>query len=152
MKLEKWALIAEIFSGFAIIVTLAVLIYETRQNTDATYAASYDLLSRDLADWRMALASNPEMQASYFEFVNRLDEGRREADDGNDTGGLVGDTLFLIYERAYFGHTYGRLADEAWERYERVICGNLSRRMWPVIRPNLMTKEFSGFVDECLRE
>jgi hypothetical protein len=40
MKLDKWASIADIISGIAIVVTLLVLIYETRQNTAATYAAS----------------------------------------------------------------------------------------------------------------
>ena len=34
MKLEKWALVAEIIGGAAIIVSLLVLIQEVRQNTD----------------------------------------------------------------------------------------------------------------------
>ena len=38
MKLEKWALIAQIASGFAIIVTLVILIFEVRGNTDAVSA------------------------------------------------------------------------------------------------------------------
>ena len=38
MKLEKWALIAEIVGGLAIVVTLVVLIVEVRGNTDAIAA------------------------------------------------------------------------------------------------------------------
>jgi len=38
MKLEKWASIAEIAGGFAIIVTLIILIVEVRGNTDAIRA------------------------------------------------------------------------------------------------------------------
>lgn len=38
MKLEKWASIAEIACGFAIIVTLIILIVEVRGNTDAIRA------------------------------------------------------------------------------------------------------------------
>ncbi len=53
MRLERLALIAEIIGGIAIVITLIVLIYETRQNTIATYAASYDQLAADMADWRM---------------------------------------------------------------------------------------------------
>jgi hypothetical protein len=35
MKLEKWALLAEIVSGVAIVITLVILILEVRGNTDA---------------------------------------------------------------------------------------------------------------------
>ena len=38
MKLEKYALTAEIISGFAIVVTLIILIFEVRGNTDALRA------------------------------------------------------------------------------------------------------------------
>ena len=41
MKLEKWALIAEIVGSFAIVATLIVLIVESRGNTEAIRASTY---------------------------------------------------------------------------------------------------------------
>ena len=39
MKLEKWALIAEIVSSVAVVVTLVLLLFEVRENTDIARAA-----------------------------------------------------------------------------------------------------------------
>ncbi len=38
MKLEKWALIAEVVGGLAVVATLIVLIAEIRSNTEAISA------------------------------------------------------------------------------------------------------------------
>ena len=40
MKLEKWALIAEIVSSFAVVVTLILLVVELRDNTVALRATN----------------------------------------------------------------------------------------------------------------
>ena len=40
MKLEKWALVAEVISGTAIVISLVILIFEVRGNTDAVQAQS----------------------------------------------------------------------------------------------------------------
>jgi len=42
MKLERWALIAEIIGGLAIVVTLAILIFEVRNNTAAIQAQTIE--------------------------------------------------------------------------------------------------------------
>jgi hypothetical protein len=152
MNLEKWALIAEIIGAFAIVATLAILVSETRQNTAATYAASYDGLSADMADWRMQVASNPEMQASYFAFIrpdNSECRWNSPADAGCDTGVLVASALFLIVERAYFAHEYGRLGEQEWGRYERTICSDFSARVFSRLNPSWFTNEFSERIGEC---
>lgn len=152
MKLERWALVAEIVGGLAIVVTLVFLIYETRQSTAATYAASYDQLSAEMADWRMALANNPEMQANYFRFAFTDDERQGEfpyEDTAYETGVIVSAALYLIYERAYFAREYGRLGDEEWNRYSNSMCDEFSRRIWPRLGRDWYTDEFVSFVDAC---
>ena len=152
VKLEKWALVAEIVGAVAIVITLAVLVAETRRNTAATYAANYDQLASDMAAWRMQLAGNPEMQASYFAL---FDEGNACVWDGPfdpacDTGILVATSLFYIYERAYFAHEYGQLANEEWGRYERSMCGRSSRRLFSRLNPEFFTDEFVRVLENCL--
>ena len=41
MKLEKWALIAEISSGIAVVFTLVILIFGIQDNTNATRGSVY---------------------------------------------------------------------------------------------------------------
>lgn len=155
MNLEKWALIAEIVGAFAIVVTLAVLISETRHNTAATYAASYDQLSADMADWRMQLADNPEMQASCFAVLGRNDSECRwnsSPEAGCDTGIFVASALFIILERAYFARAYGQLGDQEWGRYRRAICGDFPRQIFLRLNPDWFTEEFTRFNAECASE
>lgn len=153
MKLEKWALVAEIIGAIAIVFTVAVLVVETRRNTAATYARNYDQLSADMADWRMQLAANADMQAAYFSVLND-DEcvWNLPAERVCDTGILVASALFLIYERAYFSHEYGQLGDQEWARYERSMCGNFGSTLFPRLNQTWFTDEYANFIESCSAE
>jgi len=149
MKLEKWALLAEVISGIAIVATLLVLVYETRQSTNATYAASYDDLAAELVDWRLALVSNPKALADYEAFAGfRSDE---PDDYFPSVGGMAADALLLIYERAYFARFYGRLGDVEWERYESSICSPFGQRIYAALVDlrRTYTSEFSRYIENC---
>ena len=67
MKLEKIGIIAEIVGTTAIVVTLVLVLYELRQNTAASYAASWDAITESQIDWRMAMVTNPELRAAWSE-------------------------------------------------------------------------------------
>lgn len=61
MKLSHWAQLAEVLSGFAVVVTLVILIFEVSEYTDATRALSDGHAVERLNAWRFELASNPEL-------------------------------------------------------------------------------------------
>ena len=147
-KLKNLAAISEIVGAVAIVVTLIVLIHETRENTAATYSSTYDQLQRDLIQWEMTLASDPDLFSEYLAF-NQLEsvEGPIEA----SPAGLVSSAWFRIAERAYFAHRYGRLADEEWDRWYRQMCtaGYAARRRWPNTERGIFTNEFAQFLDTC---
>ena len=60
MKLEKWALIAEVVGGVAIVVSLVVLIFEVRGNTEAVSAATFQNVSDSISANGMEIAADPE--------------------------------------------------------------------------------------------
>ena len=53
MKLEKWALLAEVIGSVAIVVSLVVLIVEVRASTDLSRLAAYETVSRDFDESRV---------------------------------------------------------------------------------------------------
>ncbi len=61
MKLEKWALLAEVISGAAIVVTLVLLILEVRADTDLSRATANRAVTRDFDEYRALLLTNPAL-------------------------------------------------------------------------------------------
>ena len=62
MKLEKWALIAEIVGSVAVVVTLIFLIIEVRGNTEASLAANRQSLAGRTEALLMAEATSRELE------------------------------------------------------------------------------------------
>ena len=118
-NLKKFALFAEIIGSIAIIVSLLFVGIEMRRNTNATYAASYDQLRSDEMQWRMALAGDPTL----LEEINKsVQAGYPGVEQNYTRSGVYWEALVQTWERAYFAHYRGTLADEEWSRYERTMC------------------------------
>jgi hypothetical protein len=146
MRLEKWTLLVESIGTLAIIVSLLFVAFEIRENTNATYAASYDALANSQIDWRMRIAANPEMREDWSEFL----EGRFENiwSVRDDTTAYMGGALLLNYERAYFARQYGRLGEREWSRYQRSMCG-ASGALRELTLENNFTEEFWQYLKDC---
>ena len=69
MKLEKWALIAEVVSAAAILVTLVLLVLEVRTNTDVSRIAAYQSVTRDFDNWRSMVLNDPELLEMFAQLV-----------------------------------------------------------------------------------
>lgn len=59
MKLEKWALIAEIIGAAAIVISLVYLIIEVRENTDAVNASNRQSTAARAQELALASATDP---------------------------------------------------------------------------------------------
>ena len=154
MKLEKWALIAEIVGGVAIVASLAMLIYETRQNTAAIFAANYDQLSADLADWRLRMATSPGASQAYFRFLTSpvTETVSVDTPDSDLAAQLFAVASFQIYERAYFARRNGRLGDDEWDRFYRNMCDPVQQAVWGRLEHNLFSTAFVRYLDACAAE
>lgn len=146
MKLEKWTLLVESIGTIAIIVSLLFVAFEIRENTNATYAASYDTLAVSHIDWRMRIAANPQMREDWGSFLSsRIDPGALESEF--NTIGYVLEALLLNYERAYFARQYGRLGDREWARYQASMCG--IGALLAYAQETSYTKEFWQYLEDC---
>ena len=129
MKLEKWALLAEVVSGTAIILTLVILIIEVRANSELSRIAAYDAVTRDFDEHRARLLSNPESFELFFRFNERsLPDVATEPEAAlklqllllNDFGG---------HERAYLAYQADIIGEGEWNRLHRSHCAE-----WAIVR------------------
>jgi uncharacterized ferritin-like protein (DUF455 family) len=143
MRLNKWALLAEICSAVAVLVTLVLLIMEVNKNTKATQIATYTAISSEFNAADLALAADPELASLVW------DEGRdRSASEEHRRFGVLRAGL-RTFESAYFAYEGGNLSDGQWQRFERNVCGlwiNLSANQREALSFNL-TEEFVRHLD-----
>ena len=129
----------EILASVAVVVTLIFVVVEIRQNTEVARAASYAESMDGLTQWRLTMASDPEL-ATLWEAYNF--GGERSEDFRLN---LLVSTLWGIYENAYYSNQRGLFGRSEWERFERQVCRNAARDL-PLIG-NLLTEEFRAFAE-----
>ena len=66
MRLEKWALIAEILGAASIVSTLVILIFQVGENTAAIQAASLQSVATRIEERTMSVATNPQLADLIF--------------------------------------------------------------------------------------
>ena len=149
---SKWSAIAEIFGAIAIVISLIFVGIQIKQNTAATYAASYDRLLSDHMSLSIAEANNPEMLAASNYFV-ASDLPDSENDLQYQQGRASWMTVGRIYERAYFAHQYHQLGQEEWGRYQRQMCGGIFQELIPKLTPRdgplMFSAGFWDYVQNC---
>ena len=149
MRLEKWTLLVESIGTLAIIVSLLFVAFEIRENTNATYAASWDALASSQIDWRLRIAANPKMREDWQLFIGRNSQRARGVSASDvDVSVYVGGALLLNYERAYFARQYGRLGEREWSRYQRSMC-LASGALRGVVLESNFTEEFWQYLQGC---
>jgi len=152
MKLEKWTLIAESVGTIAIVASLIVLVFQVRENTEATRVASFDAVTQSFNDWRNFLLENPEVSALYYNYKTGVipsieQEGLKRAEL---QAVLV--NLFTDFDRAYLAYR-SKLDSDEWNRFRRGLCGDrdellsanddeLLSRVY-----SLLTSEFVAYMD-----
>jgi len=150
-QLQKWALIAEIVGGLAVVVTLIFLVVETRNNTNAIHTQTYQDLTSELNSVRRDIAQIP----------NTVQKRRTEGVESLPFEELyvlltIEQSIWGVYESAYYAWQRNILGDTEWGRFSRAICRNFDRDsdMWindwnPMlgdIRRNI-TPEFAEYVE-----
>ena len=117
VNLQRYALIAEIVGGLAVVITLIFLILEIRANTEAVRINSYDQLVKDVAAWRLNLANNPHL----LDVISRSGvEPISESESLPVRSAFI--SLFQTYERAFIQFESGYLTELMWERFRRAMC------------------------------
>jgi hypothetical protein len=118
-RLKEFALVAEVVSGVAIVVTLAFLAFEMRGNTNAIRAQTYQTLMQQLNDYRMQLVDEKRIAANEKRRENGWNSLTRDEKQRIRIPAMV---IWGIYESAYFANERDVLGEPEWRRFEIAIC------------------------------
>ena len=104
----------EVVGAIAIVASLVFVGLEIRANTNATYATTYDQLVAQQVEWRMDLASQPELLEAL--------EIARSGGEVTQAARFAQEAIFKTYERAYIAWIYERLRDDEWQTFAADMC------------------------------
>ena len=110
MKLERWALIAEIVGSFAVVVTLIFLLVEVRENTVAIQATNQQSIAARVEERMLTMATSPQLSR----LMNLVDEPGAIERDSSEWLQLVFvfHALLTAAEEAYLQYRQGFLEED----------------------------------------
>ncbi|MBW2241519.1 MAG: hypothetical protein JRH01_05990 [Deltaproteobacteria bacterium] len=145
MKSSKVTAVAEIVSSIAILVTLAYLTIQTRQNTEALHANSRQATMAADIEFLTALMDNPEIEANV-----RLPELSPTQESQIQPYVIA---FMRIREFAWFQYKSGVLDETTWISYmaatSHVLAPERARRIWEQ-QSEFMDREFVAYVNDFL--
>ena len=151
MKLEKWALIAEIVGSFAVVVTLALLIVGVRANTEVIRVAEYGRQMDGFNDFQTSLLDDPDSLRVWRSYIYDGVEDSNEIDITRLDIMVL--TIFRNYESAYFARKYGQIGEAEWVRFDRNMCARYANAISASrveLLVSVLTDEFMEYViDVC---
>ncbi len=152
MKLERWALIAEIIGGIAIVVSVVLLLVEVRGNTEALRSASAQSITDAATDVLLLLASDGEL--SSLRVTGDTDVSTLSEDDWWRYF-FYYRQHWLRFQNMYFQASSGVLETGTWDTYAKVICFDITdpnrpgvRTSWPD-HASILDPEFVDMVESC---
>lgn len=147
MKLKKWALIAEIIGGIAVVLTLFVLILEVRRNTAVLGTSAFQSVTESWTDFTAMLAADAELARIYQS--GRIDPRALNAEDLSRFEYLM-ITVGRRIESAYMLQQSGLLSTQEAEGFRAVcrsVLGTGGGHEWFKGQENIFTQSFGEFVN-----
>ena len=149
MKLSDFAVIAEILSAAAVVVTLVILIFELQENTRAMQASTMHNISNSAAQAYVEIGLDDDGVAAMTAV---------EAGTATEVQHRQARTLTLGYwmfsQNQYFQYKYETLGEDVWEGYRNAMCRAKNRdsgmlsKLWPTAKLSL-NREFIAFIERC---
>lgn len=120
-NLQKYALFAEVIGGIAVLVTLIFLVIETRENTNALQAQTYQSLTAELNVIRNTSITSG-FSKTYLEYAKKGFDGLDDAAafDMN----TFSQAVWGVYESAFYARERGVLGPDEYVRFQRAMCRN----------------------------
>ena len=149
MKLERWALVAEIVGAIAVVISLVYVGSGVRQNTDAILSSNHqNLVAMDMN--KNAWFRDAEFAALYTSGLENVDS--LSASELQQFNVFLADGL-NVWEYAFISHDRGLMDDTIWEGYDRFYSSQLRlpsyRSFWEGNRDG-WTEEFQHHADSVL--
>jgi hypothetical protein len=145
MNLQKCALLAEIVGSIAVVVTLVVLIFEVRGNTDAIRAGNRQSIAERTGNFALAVASNPELAAIQGQAL-----GGNPVEMQQATSYMV--AVLQLVQESYFLYRDGLLEEAIWRTRANFAIGNVRSefgraRYERLKQSGVLAPEFSQWLD-----
>lgn len=119
-KLKKIALIAEIFGGIAILISLIFVGMQFKENAKATKSANASSTMAAVANWYIEIGNNPKSSELFYNFMaepNALTPEQRFQAVMNAHG------LFIIFQNSFYLSKEGTLDSEMQNALTSAILG-----------------------------
>ena len=141
-RLQEYALIAEIVSAIAIVISLVFVGIEVRRNTESQKASTYQSMI-DLSHDRMQTAVENreiyELVQSDWAELDSVDQARL---------GTWQRDWWRLNENAFVQYSRGVIGDGEWIGYRSLVCEEALDNSWENHRRSL-SPEFVSFIEEC---
>jgi hypothetical protein len=146
-RLRRLALLAEVVSATVVVISIAFLVAETRNNTKAIHVQTHLALTTELNQWREQLNDDAYLTARE----------KAEADGVTSLSWAEQNhymsrhlSLWSIYESAFFAYRNGALDKNGWERFSSNMCRNYAAaaRIGSWNDEELMARGLSSVVTE----
>ena len=149
--LEQLALIAEIFGGFAILISLIFVGIQFRENAKATKSANSSATISSLGNWYQQIGNNQETSKVFYDFMaapDLLTPQQRFQAVMNVHG------IFIIFQNSYYLSKEGTLDSEMRNAITSVILGAKDQPGFSFYweqRKSFFFKEFRGYIEDVMK-
>ena len=150
VKLEKIALITEIFGGVAILISLLFVGIQLKENTKATRSSTATATIGTMTDWYVTMGTNAEASKSFWRFLADPESMTKE-EQLQHIYNLHG--LLLTFQNSYYLSLEGTLDKRIPESLNQVIVGVKDQpgfHLYWNARKSIFFKEYRDYVDKIL--
>lgn len=127
-ELQKWALIAEILGGLAVVFSLVFVGLEIRQSTNETIQNTNAIKSQTVQDIQAEFREVFDFPDAYLEIVDK-DPSQFSVKD-RVTMSTVLSRLMRIYENQWYQYQNGFLDEELFTGYQKHMLISLNVEYW----------------------
>ena len=147
MNWEALGAVGEIVGAIAVVLTLAILAVQIRQNSRTVKASAAQSVLQSLSEALRAVAESPGLARVINQGLTQFDK-LDETDQNQFFFWLF--AWFRLVEQAYQHHAMGNIQDGTWAGQVAHLKGSLANpaaaRFWTA-RRSAFSKEFQEFVD-----
>jgi len=150
-KLKNIALVAEIFGGIAILITLIFVGFQFRENTKATRSATATATITSMSSWYSNLGNNQQSSELFWKFLTAPDsipqQQKLQAIFNLHASFLLFQNSFILVQE---GTLDIRIQNSLGEAIKRVRNQPGMILYWK-LRKSIFFEEFQKYVDEVLQ-
>jgi len=153
IQLRNAALIAEIIGGFAVLVTLIFLVYQTSEGVKATRAQTAQAVFQQIQSANDTLFFGERERRELWAEFN--ENGYEDLDPGQVRGAtLMLSTIMQVYDNAYYQYRQNVLDEEVFDRFRLAVQNRASRSYFPEYwerSKDGFTASFQAWVNELMQ-